>query len=235
MTKQHVTIAAFMLSLTINVLAMLALFDLLAILGLLVGWYAADMASGVIHMYMDYRPCPLGKRLNDLFFYGGSRESEEYVGMFQQRMAAINPLERVVYDFKNHHPRPDALGRRDLWRLIGSTLIVAALPISLALNLALIALPVPGWILGFLIAFLIGGAFAQYFHATLHRESNPRLVTALRKLGLLMTPEAHQLHHNTLQRDFSTNCGWSNPVVNRLFVALRRRGHLSDAGLEPTS
>ena len=209
--------------------------DWLTLPALLAGWYVADLTSGLVHMYMDYRPCPPGKRLNDLYFYAGSRESAEYQAMLRERMAAISPLERLVYDFKNHHPRPLALGRRSLWRLIGSTVIVAALPVSLALNLALALWPVPGWLAAGVVAFLLGGSFAQLFHASLHRERNPWFIIAGRRLGLLMTPAAHQLHHDTLQRDFATNCGWSNPVVNRLFRALRRRGYLDDAGLEPSS
>ena len=57
---------------------------------------------------------------------------------------------------------------------------------------------------------------------------------AMRHIGLLMTPAAHQLHHDTLQRDFATNCGWSNRVINALFRALRARGYLEDSGLEPS-
>ncbi len=236
MNRQRLLLAAFLISWGINAVAMAMRADWLVVPALLLGWYVADLVSGVVHMYMDYRPCPPGKRLNDLFFYTGSRESDEYLAMFRERMEAINPFERLVYDFKNHHPRPDALGRRGLWRLIGSTIVVAALPVSLGLNL-LLALPVtlPGWVLAFWCAFLIGGAFAQYFHGSLHRQQNPRFVEVLRKLGLLMTPQAHQLHHDTLQQDFATNCGWSNPVVNRLFRALRGRGYLDPSGLEPTS
>jgi Lipid desaturase domain len=235
MLRQRIILALFLTSLAFNMLGMLADPGVLIVPAALLGWYGADMASGLIHMYMDYRPCPPGKRLNDLFFYEGSRESAEYLSMFAERMGAINPVERIVYDFKNHHPRPRALGRRPLWRLIGSTVIVAALPVSLALNGLVFFMPVPGWIIAGLVAFLIGGGFAQYFHGSLHREHNPWFVHGLRKSGLLMTPAAHQLHHDTLKRDFATNCGWSNPLINRLFNALRRRGYLDDSGLVPTS
>lgn len=203
--------------------------------GLVAGWFLADLASGLVHMYMDYRPCPPGKRLDDLFFYAGSRESDEYQAMLRVRMGAINAFERLVYDFKNHHPRPLALGRRSLWRLIGSTLIVGGLPLSLALNLSWWAWPLPAGLAALVFAFTVGASFAQLFHASLHRERNPQPIPAMRRLGLLMTPAAHQLHHDTLRRDFATNCGWSNPLVNRLFAALRRRGYLEDSGLEPSS
>ena len=197
------------------------------------GWYLADTASGIIHMYMDYRPTRPGLGLNELYFYEGSRESAEYASLFRRAMARIGPVERLVYDFKNHHPRPHALGRRTLVRQIGSTILFGTLPGSIALNLACLALPVPGWAVMGAVVLLVGGTFAQYFHGTLHRDDNPRFVTVLRRLRLLMTPQAHEQHHATLQRDFSTNCGWSNPLLNRLFDALRRRGRLSDAGLEP--
>lgn len=232
---QPVVLAIFLLSLAANAAAMLANWSWFAIPAMLVGWYIADMLSGVIHLYMDYRPCPPGKRLNELFFYEGSRESPEYLALFAARMAAINPFERLVYDFKNHHPRPDALGRRTLWRLIGSTVTIATLPLSIALNICAAVAPLPGWAMGGFLALLIGGGFAQYFHGSLHRDHNPPVIRAMRRIGLLMTPAAHQKHHDTLRQDFSTNCGWSNPLVNRLFWAARTRGYMADAGLEPTA
>lgn len=233
MTKQRIILVIFAISLGVNILGMLADPGLLIIPALLLGWFMADLSSGLVHMYMDYRPCPAGRRLDEIFDYPGSRESSEYQQLFRERMAALNPFERLVYDFKNHHPRPDALGRRPVWRLIGSTVIVAALPLSLTLNGLILAVPMPGWVLAYFSAFLLGGAFAQYFHGSLHRRDNPPIVTLLRRAGLLMTPAAHQLHHDTLKQDFATNCGWSNPIINRLFQWLRQRGHLDDAGLVP--
>jgi hypothetical protein len=202
------------------------------------GWYLADLMSGAIHMYMDYRPCRTGVGLDRLYFYEGSRESAEYQAMFRETMGRINPLERLVFDFKNHHPRPLALGRRKLWRQIGSTVIVATLPASLMLNLLCwlglrAGWPMPGWFVAGAISFLIGGTFAQYFHGTLHRDENPWFVQLMRRLGLLMTPQAHELHHDSLARDFSTNCGWANPVLNRVFDHMQRTGRLERGGLEP--
>lgn len=233
--REQIVFGIFVTSLAGNALLALRDLDWWAVPAMLVGWYLADMLSGLVHMYMDYRPCTPGKKLNDIFFYEGSRESEEYLAMLRERMATIGPFERISYDFKNHHPRPDALGRRGLWRLIGSTVILAALPLSLAGNIAGVVAPVPGWLMAGLTAFLIGGGFAQYFHGTLHRANNPWFIAAMRRTGLLMTPAAHQIHHDTLQRDFATNSGWSNPVINALFRTLRARGHLHDSGLVPSA
>jgi Lipid desaturase domain len=234
MLRQRLILGLFIVSISVNFGAAVQSLHWLTLPAAALGWYMADLLSGLIHMYMDYRPCPAGKRLNDIFVYEGSRESEEYQSMLRERMASIGPLERISYDFKNHHPRPDALGRRPLWRLIGSTVFIAALPLSLAGNLAAWFMPIPGWLMAGLFAFLVGGGFAQYFHGSLHRAHNPWFIRAMRSIGLLMSPAAHQLHHDTLQRDFATNNGWSNPVINWLFRVLYNRGVLNDAGLTPS-
>ena len=198
----------------------------------LAGWYAADMLSGIVHMIMDYHPARLGIGLDHIYFYEGSRESDEYRGLFRSAMARLNPFERLVYDFKNHHPRPHALGRRTMLRQIGSTVVAGSLPLSILLNIACLVWPVPGWLIAGTLALLVGGTFAQYFHGTLHRDENPWIVNAMRQVGLLMTPTAHQLHHDTLRRDFATNSGWSNALLNPAFALAHRRGWLTDAGLE---
>ncbi len=200
---------------------------------LLAGWYGADMLSGMVHMVMDYHPARLGVGLDRLYFYEGSRESEEYRSMFAASMARINPFERLVYDFKNHHPRPHALGRRTMLRQIGSTIVAGSLPLSVLLNAACLLWSVPGWAVAGILSLLVGGTFAQYFHGTLHRDENPWIIHAMRRSRLLMTPAAHQLHHDTLRRDFATNAGWSNSLLNPVFRLAHARGWFSDAGLEP--
>lgn len=231
--KLRLVILLFILTGAINIGWAVKDISWLTIPALFAGWYVADMLSGLVHMFMDYHPCPPGRGLDRLYFYEGSRGSAEYQALFKQTMAGLNPFQRLVYDFKNHHPRPHALGRRTLWRQIGSTIVAGAVPASLLFNFLCWVRPVPGWVAAGFVAMLVGGTFAQYFHGTLHREDNPWIVRAMRRAGLLMTPEAHQLHHDTLRRDFSTNCGWSNPVVNLVFSVLYGRGYFADAGLEP--
>jgi hypothetical protein len=94
-------------------------------------------------------------------------------------------------------------------------------------------LALPGWLVAGAVVLTIGGTLAQYFHGTLHRTENPWIVHAMRRLGLLMTPEAHALHHETLRRDFATNTGWSNPLVNAVFRIATSHGWIEEAGLEP--
>ena len=207
--------------------------DLWTIPAMLFAWFLADMLSGAVHMFMDYRACVPNIGLDRLYFYEGSRESPEYAALFRETMGKVNVFERLVYDFKNHHPRPMALGRRTLQRQVGLIVVAGALPLSIALNILCALRPVPDSFVMGMITFLLGSTFAQYFHGSLHREDNPWIINVLRRLHLLMTPEAHVLHHETLQRDFSTNNGWSNPLLNAIFRALRRNGRMRDDGLEP--
>lgn len=207
--------------------------DWFGVPALLAGWFLADMLSGLIHMTFDYLPCPTGKGIPEIYFYAGSRESAHYLGLRAAVMARLNAFQRIVFDFKTHHPRPDALGRRALLVQIGPTLVLA-LPAALLLDAAGLWGHAPGWVMALGVSLLIGSGFAQYFHGSLHCPVVPRHIAMLRHAGLLMTPAAHQRHHDTLTRDFATNCGWSNPLVNALFAAIRRRGFLPDAGLEPT-
>lgn len=228
------TLYAFALSLLANLMLAHGAVDWRAIPAALIGWYLADASSGLIHMYMDYRPSRRGMGLKEVFFYPGSRESAEYLAFKASVMRRVGMLERVIFDFKTHHPRPDALGRRSFVALIWSTVAFGALPASLALNVAALLVPVPAWLMAGLVTLLIGSGFAQYFHAALHRPDPPWIIRALRSVRLVMTPEAHARHHASLRRDFATNSGWSNPLLNPIFAALHRRGLLRDDGLEPS-
>ena len=135
----------------------------------LAAWYIADLLSGLTHMYMDYRPCTPGIGLDRMFHYSGSRESGDYLALRDSVLPRISPFERLVYDFKNHHPRPDALGRRPFLVQIGSTILFVSLPMSILLNLAGFAMPLAGWFIAGAVVLIAGGTLAQYFHGTLHR------------------------------------------------------------------
>ena len=232
--KTRVALLAFLASFALNFVWLVGPLDWRMPLVALGAWYLADLMSGLVHMYMDYLPCTPGNGMAELFFYEGSRASDDYAALRDAVFARVNPLERVLYDFKVHHPRPESLGRRTLIYQVKSTVFFATLPFSLGLNIACLLWRVPNWLVLGAIVAMTAGTLSQYFHGSLHREHNPWIITFLRKLGLLMTPEAHAKHHATLQRDFATINGWSNPVVNILFRFLMRRDLLNASGLEPT-
>jgi len=224
----------FLASLAIGLALSMPAADWRAVPAVLAGWYIADLLSGAAHMYLDYRPCAVGMGIDRLYFYDGPRDGAEYLALKAQVFGRISPLERLVFDFKTHHPRPDALGHRTALYLATSPALIVALPAAVLLDVALWFGWVPGWMGIGLVALLFGGALSQYFHGSLHVEDPPWFVVAARRLKLLMTPRAHALHHATLNRDFGTTSGWANPLLNFVFNALRRRGMMPDSGLEPT-
>jgi hypothetical protein len=232
--KPRLLFALFFASLAFDLWRTGGAFDWLVIPAALAGWWLADMMSGVVHMYMDYRPCRPGVGLAELYFWSGSRESEAFMEKQREVYARISTFERIVYDFKKHHPMPDLLGRHGLFHLMKAPTFFVALPLSLAFNLLFLAWKAPSWLIVAVVVLLVGASLTQYFHGALHRERSCFMVRAMRRLGLLMSPSAHKLHHETLVRDFSVISGWSNPVVNVLVRVLLARGFLNEAGLEPT-
>lgn len=224
----------FWLSLAANLIFVLQTFGMWSVPAMIVGWFFADMASGIIHMTMDYWPCRPGIGFDKLYFFSGDRSSQEYQAIRTRVMAQAGPFQRLVYDFKNHHPRPEALGRRSIQVQIGSTVALLTLPVSIALNLWCVLDNPPDWLVAGLVTFIIGGTLAQYFHGTLHRNDNPWIISTMRRCRLLMTPDAHQKHHDSLRRDFATNNGWSNIILNPVFRFMYDRRWFTDAGLEPT-
>ncbi len=198
----------------------------------LFGWYLADFFSGAVHMYLDYRALPGGQEIARLYHHQGRRDTDAYLKLKAQVFARLGLVDRITYDFKTHHPRPRALGRRAFLDQV-SVAAPALLPLALAFNLADRIWPMPGWAATGALVFFAGGAVSQHLHGTLHRDRNPWPIRLGRRMGLLITPQAHEGHHRTLDRDFSVVSGWSNPLLNRLFRIAHRAGWLRDADMEP--
>jgi hypothetical protein len=232
--KANVAIWLFLISMALNIVLIGPMLDWRMIPAALFAWYLADLLSGAVHLYMDYRPCSPGVGLAELYFWEGSRDTEEFLALQAEVYSRISRFERLVYDFKKHHPFPDLLGRHGAWHLMKAPVMFVALPFSVTLNIAALSLKIPAWLMVGFVVLLIGLALAQYFHGVLHKVRSPAVIVALRKVGLLMTPKAHAHHHATLAGDFSTISGWSNPLLNVVASQLLRRGLLDEAGLEPT-
>jgi len=231
--KARLLLGLFFISLAFNATRITGPFDWRMTVAALVAWYVADFLSGAVHMYMDYRPCVAGVGLKDLYFWPGARESDEFMARQAEVYARINTFERICYDFKKHHPMPDLLGRHGVFHLMKAPTFFITLPLSLALNVAALIWRIPGWAMVGAVILLLASSLTQYFHGTLHRAANPWPIHLMRRVGLLMTPTAHATHHETLDRDFSVICGWSNPAVNVLVAGLRRANMLDEAGLVP--
>ena len=224
----------FFMSLGLDLALAAPSLDLWVIPAGFIGWFIADLASGLVHMYMDYKPCRPGTGLKELYFWDGPRDSSAFISRQDDVYARISRFERVIYDFKKHHPFPDLLGRHSFLHLMKAPTFIIVLPVSLVLNVLFLIFPAPAWLLVGVTVFLLGASMAQAFHGALHRDSVGPVLRFLRQLGIVMTRRAHQLHHDSLTRDFGTINGWSNPLVNLWAKALLRMGILRSEGLEPT-
>jgi hypothetical protein len=231
--KAKLLFALFFASLALDLALAAPTLDWRVLPAALVGWYLADLASGLVHMYMDYRPCHPGSGLRDLYFWEGPRDSPEFLRRQDEVYARISRFERIVYDFKKHHPFPDLLGRHSFLHLMKGPTFVVVLPLSLALNVAFLALRPPGWLLVGAVVMLLGAAMSQAFHGALHRDDVGLTLRLLRRVGLVMSRRAHKLHHDTLTQDFGVINGWANPMVNFCAATLLRTGLIRSEGLEP--
>jgi hypothetical protein len=232
--KAKLLFALFFASLALDLMLAAPTLGWSALPAALIGWYTADLASGLVHMYMDYRPCQPGTGLHDLYFWEGPRDSAEFHALQARVYARISLFERIVYDFKKHHPFPDLLGRHSFGHLMKGPVFLVVLPVSLALNVVFLAAHPPAWLLVGTAVMLLGAGMTQAFHGTLHREDVGPGIKLLRGLGLAMSARAHKLHHDTLTQDFAVINGWSNPVVNICASSLLRLGWMHSDGLEPT-
>jgi hypothetical protein len=231
--KARLLFALFFASLALDLALAWPTLDWRILPAMLGGWYAADLTSGLVHMYMDYRPCRPGTGLHELYFWQGSRDSEAFLTLQSQVYSRISAFERIVYDFKKHHPFPDLLGRHPFWHLAKGPVFVVVLPVSLALSVLFVLTQPPAWLLVGFVVFLLGAGTTQAFHGTLHKADVGPVIATMRRLGLAMSARAHKLHHDTLTQDFAVINGWSNPVVNFCAATLLRTGLLREEGLEP--
>ena len=200
--------------------------------GLLVGWAIVDFGSGVVHMLLDYVRMPPTFRA-DLLFFAPRRDTPEYTRMRKALFENLNAFWRIAFDFKGHHHSPRALGRRTMRELTRDTLIYGGVPVILALDVALVVAPPPPWLTAAGLAMAIGAVFIQYFHSVMHRREVPPLIAAMQRARLVMTAEAHQAHHDDPRTTFAIINGWSNPLLDRIFVLLARIGVCRTENLEP--
>ena len=199
-----------------------------------VGWFLADLGSGVAHVLLDYVPCRPGLGLRELYFYEDSRGTPEYAALRRATMARANPLQQVLFDNKIHHPRPWFLANRTLAHLLLPNILFYAIPMLLAEALIAWYCTVPGWFVAGCTVLLAGAGFSQYTHAMTHSPKVPRAVRWAQKAGLFLKPREHAGHHAEFDRNFCLLSGWANPLVNPLFRWALRRGWLHASGLEPT-
>ena len=197
-----------------------------------VAFYFADFFGGMVHFISDYYPCRANVGLKDLFFYEGDRSSKEYALLKKQTMKKVSAVEEVMYDFKNHHPRPNSLARRSAVTLLLSGVVFIGSPF-IVLIIALKLWGVSPELQCFVLITMFAMTFTQFAHACAHEHSDHAFIKLLQRTGLFISPEVHDYHHVVLVKDFAVLNGWSNPLINVIAKYSFKRGWFDDEGLIP--
>jgi ubiquitin-conjugating enzyme E2 variant len=161
---------------------------LLALAGLWLGAWTADLVTGIVHWACDT--------------WGGAHTP--VVGA------------TLIRAFREHHEAPRAMLDHD-WIDVNAEPVAAA-------SAAFAVLALPGaqeWLVGrpFCAAFawslIVAGALANQIHQWSHSPAPPRLVAALQRVGIVLSPARHARHHRPPHTtDYCITGGWLNRALD---------------------
>lgn len=178
-------------------------------IGILAGYLVADFLAGTVHWLADR--------------------------YFDPHTPILGPM--LIAPFREHHHDPMSISRHDFFEVSGNSALV-----SLPLPLALFALPAESTLPISMLAIFglslsLAAVATNLFHGWAHAESPPRFSRWLQRLGLILTPERHALHHNAginhagsrsttattamaklggHDRAYCVTSGWLNPLLDRI-------------------
>ncbi len=118
-----------------------------------------------------------------------------------------------ISPFREHHTDPEAITRHDFVETNGNNCLASIL----ILPIAFLLLPLYPLVSAFIFFFLLSIFATNQFHKWAHQKHPNQTVQVLQKLGLILSPKRHVLHHTPpYHSDFCITVGWLNPVLNRL-------------------
>ena len=157
------------------------------VLTLLTSYLAADLISGVVHW--------MGDTVGD------------------ERVPFLGP--NFIRPFREHHVDPKAITHHDFIETNGNNCIVTVVPLAAAFVLA------PGdesfWFFTsvFVASVSLFVVATNQFHKWAHADDPPRFARALQRLGLVLPPHHHDIHHaRPHDKHYCITVGWLNPLLN---------------------
>jgi plasmanylethanolamine desaturase len=161
----------------------------LVVLGVLAGYLAADLLSGTVHWFCDT--------------------------FFAEDTPLIGPT--VILPFRDHHRHPEAITGYRLLEQDGTNYVILLLPLWLAVSAAPAAESLLGLAgLSALWGLALGSLGTNLFHKWAHTGGAPGVVRWLQRRRLILSPEAHAVHHRSYTGGYCVTSGWMNPVLDRL-------------------
>jgi ubiquitin-conjugating enzyme E2 variant len=156
--------------------------------GLLAGWLAADLFSGLVHWGFDT--------------WGSVH------------FPVLGP--GFIRPFREHHFDARAITRHDFVETNGNSSL-AVLPLLVA-ALWLRPAGAPGaFLLGATLAMALGVLATNQIHKWAHTDRPPGAVRLLQRLGLVLRPAHHDAHHRRPHdANYAITTGWLNPLLERV-------------------
>jgi plasmanylethanolamine desaturase len=128
----------------------------------------------------------------------------------------------AIRTFREHHADPKAMLKHDFVETNGHN-IGLAIVVSASGHLLLSMRGLDGGVWFCIFACLLV-SFTSQVHKWAHAESVPKLVSVLQRLGILLRPASHAIHHVPPHTShYFIACGWLNPCFAFLSRVLRRR------------
>ena len=179
---------------------------LAVLLGLTLGFFVADVASGLVHWLCDTYFDPRTPLLGTVF----------------------------IAPFREHHVDPGALARHGFLERNGNNCLVSV-PLLLIgisrLEPDAVTQPADVVAAGLFVAASLTLCVTNQIHAWAHAANTPKPIRVLQRAGILITPERHARHHRG-DRAYAVVSGWSNALLDR--VLARTEVLLAALGAKPS-
>jgi len=192
----------------VEIVAIATVFTLLAGFAVIIGG-TLQTARGWVHLVLTVLLAYVATDfLSGLVHWGGDTVGDE-------RIPFVGP--NFIRPFREHHVDPKAITRHDLIETNGNNCIVTAVPLALAFFL------MPGrdkfgFFISVFVAFVsLFTVATNQFHKWAHADSPPAIARFLQRLGLILPPQHHDVHHAVPHdKHYCITVGWMNPVLNSL-------------------
>lgn len=140
----------------------------------------------------------------------------------------------LVRPFRVHHVRPFEICEHGVVETIGNTCILAAPLLKLFVVItASSEMSAAAAFAVFISVVTVGVTVAtNQFHKWAHHDAPPRIVRALQRSRIILSPEHHRTHHTApFETSYAITNGWLNPFLNRTYFFRRLEGVLHAFGV----
>ena len=117
---------------------------------------------------------------------------------------------KVIRPFRDHHRHPAAITRYRLLEQDGTNYFLSIPLLWLAWRQGGVFFCATAW------GFALGAMGTNLFHKWAHAERVPAGVRWLQRHRLILSPEAHAIHHRMYTGGYCVTTGWVNVIADRI-------------------